>query len=104
MVTFNKYVKIDKNPNLVILNPCDAVEAEKAAEAMLQYVGPVLLRQESSPPPMGLFTPDLPFDIGKAFSLRDGKDELAAHFGLRPEDIAVAVKNAIEKKKEMAKR
>jgi len=36
-------------PNLVIMNPCDAVEAEKAAEAMLQYVGPVLLRQESSP-------------------------------------------------------
>jgi len=61
-------------PNLVIMNPCDAVEAEKAAEAMLQYVGPVLLRQESSPPPMQIFAPDLPFDIGKAFSLRDGKD------------------------------
>ena len=61
-------------PNLVILNPCDAVEAEKAAEAMLQYVGPVLLRQESSPPPMQIFTEDLPFNIGKAYSLRDGKD------------------------------
>lgn len=61
-------------PNLVILNPSDAVEAEKAAEAMLQYVGPVLLRQESSPPSMKIFAEDLPFDIGKAFSLRDGKD------------------------------
>jgi len=61
-------------PNLVIMNPCDAVEAEKAAEAMLQYVGPVLYRQESSPDPMQIFAPDLPFDIGKAFSLRDGKD------------------------------
>jgi transketolase len=61
-------------PNLVILNPADAVEAEKAAEAMLQYVGPVLLRQESSPNPMSIFASDMPFDIGKAFSLRDGKD------------------------------
>jgi transketolase len=61
-------------PNLVILNPSDAVEAEKAAEAMLQYVGPVLLRQESSPPSMKIFAEDAPFDIGKVFSLRDGKD------------------------------
>jgi transketolase len=61
-------------PNLVILNPSDAVEAEKAAEAMLQYVGPVLLRQESSPPSIKIFAEDVPFDIGKAFSLRDGRD------------------------------
>jgi len=61
-------------PNLVILNPSDGVEMEKAAEAMLQYVGPVLLRQESSPPSMNIFSPDLPFDIGKAFSLRVGTD------------------------------
>jgi len=61
-------------PNLVILNPSDAVEAEKAAAAMLQYVGPVLLRQESSPPSIKIFADDVPFDIGKAFSIRDGKD------------------------------
>jgi transketolase len=61
-------------PNLVILNPADAVEGEKAAEAMLQYIGPVLLRQESSPNPMKIFAGDAPFDIGKAFSIRDGKD------------------------------
>jgi transketolase len=61
-------------PNLVILNPSDAVEGEKAAEAMLQYVGPVLLRQESSPPSIKIFADDVPFDIGKAFSIKDGKD------------------------------
>jgi transketolase len=61
-------------PNLVILNPSDAVEAEKAAAAMLQYVGPVLLRQESSPPSIRIFADDVPFDIGKAFSIKDGKD------------------------------
>jgi transketolase len=61
-------------PNLVILNPSDSVEAEKAAEAMLQYVGPVLLRQESSPPSIRIFADNVPFDIGKAYSIKDGKD------------------------------
>ena len=61
-------------PNLVILNPADDIEAEKAAEAMLQYIGPVLLRQESSPSPMRIFAADVPFDIGKAYAVKDGKD------------------------------
>jgi transketolase len=58
----------------VILNPADAVEAEKATVAMLQYVGPVLLRLESAPAPMQIFGVDYPFDIGKAYSLKEGKD------------------------------
>jgi transketolase len=61
-------------PNLVILNPADVVEAEKATTAMLQYVGPVLLRQESSPVPLKIFTDDYPFDIGKAYVVKEGKD------------------------------
>jgi transketolase len=61
-------------PNLVILNPADAVEAEKATEAMMQYIGPTLLRQESSPSGYKIFSQDMPFDIGKAFFLKDGKD------------------------------
>ena len=61
-------------PNLVILNPADWVEAEKATEAMMQYIGPVMIRQELSPNPFTIFASDYPFDIGKAYSLRDGKD------------------------------
>ena len=61
-------------PNLVILNPADWVEAEKATEAMMQYIGPVVIRQELSPNPSTIFASDYPFDIGKAYSLRDGKD------------------------------
>jgi transketolase len=61
-------------PNLVILNPADGVEGEKAAEAMMQYIGPVLLRQEASPSPMRIFADDIPFDIGKAFAIKDGRD------------------------------
>jgi transketolase len=61
-------------PNLVIMNPADVVEAEKATEAMMQYIGPVMIRQELSPNPFTIFSDDYPFDIGKAYSLRDGKD------------------------------
>jgi transketolase len=61
-------------PNLVLMNPADAVEAEKATEAMMQYIGPVMIRQELSPNPFTIFTDDYPFDIGKAYSLRDGND------------------------------
>ncbi len=61
-------------PNLVLINPADWVEAEKATEAMMQYIGPVAIRQELSPNPFTIFTEDYQFDIGKAYSLRDGKD------------------------------
>jgi transketolase len=61
-------------PNLVMLNPADQVEAEKATEAMMQYIGPVVIKQEMSPNPLRIFTPDYPFDIGKAYFLRNGKD------------------------------
>ena len=61
-------------PNLVMINPADAVEAEKATEAMMQYIGPVVLKMEMSPNPFTIFTDDYPFNIGKAYSLRDGKD------------------------------
>ncbi len=61
-------------PNLVMINPADAVEAEKATEAMMQYIGPAVIKQEMSPNPFTIFTEDYPFNLGKAYSLRDGKD------------------------------
>ncbi len=61
-------------PNLVILNPADALEAEKATAAMMLYYGPVLLRQETSPNPVSIYTNDYQFDIGKASFICEGKD------------------------------
>lgn len=61
-------------PNLVIMNPADVVEAEKATEAMMQYIGPVVIRQEQSPNPLRIFTSDYPFDIGKAYVVKEGSD------------------------------
>jgi transketolase len=61
-------------PNLVIVNPADVVEAEKAMLAIADYIGPVFLRIEASPPPLKIFSEDYPFDLGKAYTIRSGKD------------------------------
>jgi transketolase len=61
-------------PNLVIIDPADIVEAEKATEAMMRYVGPVLIRQEASPTPLRIFSDDYPFEIGRAYAIREGRD------------------------------
>jgi transketolase len=78
-------------PNLVILNPADAVEAEKATTAMMQYIGPVLLRIEVSPNTISIFHPDRPFDIGKAFSLKDGRDATIIATGYMVTEAVFAV-------------
>ena len=62
-------------PNLVILNAADVVETEKAFLAMADYIGPVYFRMEyTSPTPLKIFTDDYPFEIGKAYVIKDGKD------------------------------
>jgi transketolase len=62
-------------PNLVILNAADIVETEKAFMAMADYIGPVFFRMEySAPTPLKIFTDDYPFEIGKAYVIKDGKD------------------------------
>jgi len=64
-------------PNLVILNPADIIEAEKSVVAMADYIGPVFLNLEAgfgSPIPLKIFTEDYPFDIGKAYTIKDGAD------------------------------
>ena len=60
-------------PNLVIINAADFVETEKAFIAMADYIGPVFFRLENSAP-LKIFTEDYPFEIGKAYTIKDGKD------------------------------
>ena len=60
-------------PNLIIINPADIVEAEKAFIAMADYIGPVYFRMESQNC-LRIFTNDYPFEIGKAYTVKDGKD------------------------------
>ena len=61
-------------PNLVIVSPADAAEAEKAIQVIADYVGPVFFRLEVSPAPLKVFSEDYRFDLGKAYVVKDGKD------------------------------
>ena len=61
-------------PNMVIVDPADIVEAEKAMVAIADYIGPVFVKIEASPPPLRIFTEDYPFDLGRAYTVKDGRD------------------------------
>jgi transketolase len=62
-------------PNLIVLYPCDAIEAKKATIAAAQHDGPVYVRlaREKTPVMTSAVTP---FQIGKAEVFRDGADVL----------------------------
>jgi transketolase len=62
-------------PGMVILDPCDAYEAGRALEAALAYRGPVYIRQSFyRPDAVPVLPDDGPFTIGKARTLRPGRD------------------------------
>lgn len=52
-------------PNMVVLAPCDAHEAQKATVASLPIEGPVYIRFAREKTPV-FTTPETPFEIGKA--------------------------------------
>lgn len=60
-------------PNMVVIAPGDAIEAEKVAQAMASDSRPnyVRLAREKSPV---FSTKDSPFEIGKAYILHEGSD------------------------------
>ena len=60
-------------PNMVVIAPCDSVEAEKATLAMAADSRPNYLRLAREATPV-ITTADTPFAIGKAYVMREGKD------------------------------
>ncbi|MFA5713875.1 MAG: transketolase C-terminal domain-containing protein, partial [Bacteroidales bacterium] len=60
-------------PNFTVINPCDYNQTKAATIAAAQHNGPLYLR--FGRPSVPNFTPeDLPFEIGKALTLREGGD------------------------------
>ncbi|MBZ9689159.1 transketolase family protein [Clostridium estertheticum] len=61
-------------PNMVVISPSDNIETEAAIEAITKYNGPCYVRLGRS----GVHTindkPDYKFELGKAVTLREGKD------------------------------
>jgi transketolase len=60
-------------PNMVVLVPCDSVEAEKMVAAMVADKRPNYIRMTRAASPV-ITTPQTPFEIGKAYVYREGKD------------------------------
>jgi len=58
-------------PGMTVLAPADAVETRKAVFAMADYNHPCYMRLGRSDWPV-LFKEDAPFEIGRAFTLREG--------------------------------
>ena len=60
-------------PNMVVLQPCDSIEAEKIVFALADYKGPSYMRMHRNPVPV-IHGSNYKFEIGKGEILRDGKD------------------------------
>jgi len=60
-------------PDLVVINPCDSIEARKATVAMAKIVGNCYLRLAREKTPV-MTSDDTPYTIGKAQVVREGKD------------------------------
>ena len=60
-------------PNMVVISPCDAIEAEKATLAAAFNGKPTYIRLAREKTPV-FTTEKMPFEIGKAIVLREGKD------------------------------
>jgi len=60
-------------PNMIVIVPCDTIEAEKATIASASNGKPTYLRFGRDKSAV-FTTPETPFEIGKAITLREGKD------------------------------
>lgn len=60
-------------PNMVVIAPCDSVEAEKATLAMAEDARPNYMRLAREKTPV-LTTDKTPFEIGKAYVFHEGTD------------------------------
>ena len=69
-------------PGMVIINPADYVEAKAAVKAAYEYVGPCYLRFGSLAVPVINDNADYKFEIGKAVTVREGKDVTIIASGL----------------------
>jgi transketolase len=69
-------------PNMMVIDPCDALEIEQVVPAIAAHDGPVYLRLLRGQVPLVLDEYDYRFELGKAKLLRDGKDVLLISSGI----------------------
>ena len=76
-------------PGMTIINPADAVEAEKAVEAAYNHDGPVYMRFGRLAVPV-VFDDDYNFEIGKGVELKEGNDVTIIATGLMVAEAMIA--------------
>ncbi|NTV23865.1 MAG: transketolase family protein [Nanoarchaeota archaeon] len=84
-------------PNMTVISPCDSLEAEKATLAAGKMKGPVYLRLGREKLPVFTST-ETPFEIGKAVTLKEGKDVTIIATGIMVY-YALLAAEALEKEK-----
>jgi len=73
-VSFLEYVAIMRAlSNMTVIVPADAIEAEKTTRTVADYKGPDYVRLGRGPIAT-VYHSDYPYRLGKAITLRDGKD------------------------------
>lgn len=83
-------------PNMTVLVPCDSEETRKAIHAAAKIDGPVYIRIGKGVTPV-FTTEKTPFSVGKALTLRDGKDVAIIGAGPIIHSALVAAHNLVEK-------
>ena len=84
-------------PNMIVVNPCDDVEAKAAVAWAAEYEGPVYLRFGRLAVPVIFDEESYQFEPGKAIVLREGKDLTILATGLEVyESLMAAEKLAAE--------
>ncbi|MCY6371278.1 transketolase family protein [Clostridium ganghwense] len=69
-------------PNMTVICPSDGVEAEAAIRAIAEYNGPCYVRLGRSAVPVINDNPEYKFELGKAVTLREGKDATIVATGI----------------------
>src|SRR5574337_1259393 len=69
-------------PGMTIVDPCDALDTEQAVPQIAAHNGPVYMRLLRGNVPLVLDEYDYKFELGKAKTLRDGKDVLVISSGI----------------------
>ncbi|NYZ17691.1 transketolase family protein [Azospirillum sp. RWY-5-1] len=81
-------------PNMTVIDPCDAHEIGQAVPVMAAHKGPVYLRLLRGNVPLVLDEYGYRFELGKAKTIRDGRDVLIVSSGImtmRALEVAAAL-------------
>lgn len=69
-------------PGMVVINPCDDIEAKAAVATAYEYTGPVYLRFGRNGVPVINDEANYKFELGKGITFREGKDVAIIATGL----------------------